>query len=147
MNSDIAGNRRGATSHEGKVPLDVRIVTYYLYAAGFVFLAVGLLTGIGLAAPEPHRALFGSVLIASRLADSVDKFVSGICFVFCAWGLMRRMRLAWWFSLILFVYCLTFVVLLFPEYRVDVRSVAIGGALIAWLWFRRELYGVHAKRL
>ncbi len=143
MESESYETHKGTIVDKSRLPLDVRIVAYYLYAMGFLFFVLSLLIGTALAESQPRRMLLGSVVIASRLADSVDNLAGGLGFLFCAWGLMRRIRFAWWFSLIFFVHCSTYVVLVLPQFKVDVASIAIDAALIAWLWFRRELYGVH----
>jgi hypothetical protein len=143
MESETSGTHKEAVVYKSGRPTDIRIVAYYLYGIGSLFLMVGFLIGTGLAKPQPHRMLFGSVVVASRLADSVDKVTGGVGFLLCACGLTRRIRFAWWFSLIFSVHCLTYVVLVVPEFQVDVPGVALNAASIAWLWFRRDYYGVH----
>jgi lysylphosphatidylglycerol synthetase-like protein (DUF2156 family) len=132
----------GVVSLARKVPLDVRIVAYYLYANALLcFVSIPFVVS-GSSEPQSHRVLLGLVLIASTLADSVYNLTTGICYLLCAWGLMRRAQWAWWFSLIFFVYASTDALLFLPGHRVTVAmSVAIDIALITWLWFRRDLFG------
>ena len=132
----------GVISHARKVPLDVRIVAYYLYATAVLFLVLGAYAAIGSAEPHVRPILLGSVIVTSRLTDSVETLASGIGFLFCAWALMRRIRFAWWFSLVFLFYCLTDAALVFSEYPLALGggSIAIDIVLIAWLFFRRGLY-------
>jgi len=147
MNPETSENPRGGTSRERKTPLDVRIVAYYLYANSLLFLSLSFFIATGVASPQPHRALLGSVMVTSRLADSIDKLTAGTLFLFCAWGLMRRVGFTWWFSLIVFIYGSTNALLVLPEQQIHVAiSIAIDIVLIVWLYLRRDLYGICVKK-
>lgn len=144
MSADAEGG--GAMLRENRLPLDVRIVTYYLYALSILFFLLGLSVITGFAEPQPHRILLGCVEVASRPADSLDKLLAGAAFLFCARGLMRRSRFVWWFSLVFFVYCSTDALLILPERPIGVAvSIGIDIALIVWLWFRKDVYGLQPR--
>jgi hypothetical protein len=91
--------------------------------------------------------LFGTVVIVNGLADGIYTLLTGLCWLFCAWGLMRGIKFAWWFAMIFLVYFLTDEVLLLPRYPLPFAiGIAIQILLIVWLWFRRGLYGIRLKK-
>ncbi len=143
--------RKGAIVYKSRPPLDVRIVAYYLYFGGFLGLALSLLISVGVAKyadDASRRVLLGTVVLASRSAEAVYLVCISGCNLFCAWGLMRRVKFAWWFTVIFNIYWWVDEALSFPrlfaQYPLNmVVTVVFGILLFAWLWYRRELYGVR----
>jgi len=135
----------GTISGKSRPPRDVRIVAYLFYIGGFAGVLVSILLCSGLTEPdESHRVLLRAVVLANGLTQGVYTLFMGLCYLFIAWGLMRGVRLGWWFAMIYIVYCSAEGVLQFPGYPVAVTiGIVINISLIAWLWFRRELYGIH----
>jgi len=146
MDTETYEIRKGAIVYKSRPPLDVRIVAYYLYSLVVfrVVLAILLIGGV-IESAESHRVLFGTVVLSSSLSDAVHAFLTGLYYLLCAWGLMRRIKWAWWFSLLfILLFSSPDGAFTFPKHQVNaVICVATDMALITWLWFRRELYGVH----
>jgi hypothetical protein len=143
--------RKGTIVYKNRPPLDVRIVAYFSYFWGFFTLVVSLLLGAGLAKPAsdaPWRVFFGTTVLANGTTQGIYVFCTSCCTLFCAWGLMRRVKLAWWLTVLCSMYYWAEAAVsapgLFSQYPVN---TAIGAAIsiseFAWLWYRRELYGVH----
>jgi hypothetical protein len=137
--------RRGTIVYKSRPPLDVRIVPgfCFLVALGQVPLGILFLSGVTKLAGT-YRVLFGAVVVASEKAAGVYALFVGICWLFCAWGLHRRMKFSWWFATIFSAYYLTDEALQFARSPRDfVIGAIIQISLIAWLWFRREFYGIR----
>ena len=132
---------------KGKKPLDVRIVAYFLYGIGFIRLAISILLASGIAEPaEPYHVLLGSVVISSGPADAVYVFCTGLWRLFCAWGLMRSAKFAWWSTLLFFVYDSTDAAFTFRMHPTNALTwIALDMAIIGWLWFRRRLFGIPGE--
>jgi hypothetical protein len=147
--SEADGRRDGVDSHGTKPPLDVRIVAYFFYIGGFagVLASVSLCSGL-IEPDEPYRAFLGTVVLANGLTQGTYALFTALCFLFIAWGLMRAVRLGWWFTMTYMVYCTTEGLLQLPGYPVLVTiSFVINILSIGWLWFRREFYGVRPKTM
>jgi predicted anti-sigma-YlaC factor YlaD len=147
MENESYEARKGTIVYKSRPPLDVRIVAYFLYGVGFLQVVFSVLLGAQVGKPvgiETRRVLLGTVVLSSALADAIYMLCLGTCHLFCAWGLMRRAGFSWWFALAFFIYYLIDEAFLFPKHHAVVLiGGAMGIALIAWLWFRRERYGVH----
>jgi lysylphosphatidylglycerol synthetase-like protein (DUF2156 family) len=151
MENETYRIRKGAIVYKSRPPLDVQIVAYSLYCFGFLLLAAGLLLSSGLGRIVDHvsrRVLLGAVVLDSSLAEAIYTFCMGIGTLFCAWGLMRRVKFAWWFTVIFHLWGWVDTALsfsqLFPQSPSSmVGSIVLGTALFTWLWFRREFYGIH----
>jgi len=149
MESEIYKIHKGTIVHRRLPPLDVRIVAYFLYGMGFLLLALSLLLSIGVArSPESHRVLLGTVAVASGTVEAVYRSCTSVCTLFCAWGLLRHTKFAWWFTVMFHMYLWADAALSSPaSFSRYPLNMAIGGAismsLFAWLWYRKELYGVH----
>jgi len=90
---------------KGKAPLDLRIIPYYFYFIGFCRIGFALVLLSGLARPaEPHRVLFGALALSSSLSDGIFMFLAGLSYLLCGWGLIRRVKWSWWFTVILLFY-------------------------------------------
>ena len=129
-------------SRRSKPPLDVRIVAYYLYLMGFLSLAMAVLLGSGIAKPLGSFAvLAGTVQITSGLIYSVYTLCISSCNLLCAWGLMRRVKFAWWLSLISQIYLSVEWVLTYSKYPCAAHIIGVVNmAIVVWLLFRRGLY-------
>jgi lysylphosphatidylglycerol synthetase-like protein (DUF2156 family) len=147
MDTETYEIRKGAIVYKSRPPLDVRVVAYFMYLGGFVALAIGLLLSAGVVKPADdasRRVLFGAVVLTSSTAEAIYLFCTSGCILFCAWGLMRRMKHAWRFALIYNAYNATDSMLVFPKYPVNAAiGIVIVATIIAWLWFRRGYYGVR----
>ncbi len=147
MENETCETCGGTIVHRTRPPLDVRVVAYYLYFGGFLALTLSLLLIIGVAKPadnESRRVLLGTMVLDSGSTQAVYTLCIGGCTLFCAWGLMRRVKFAWWFALVYQIYFVIDEIVVFPPYSIyRVISMALVMALIAWLWFRRKLYSVH----
>jgi uncharacterized membrane protein len=139
-------------SHLGKTkfPTDLRIVVYLLYAVGFIQLLIGVLLTIGVGSTEGYtqRVLCGTVLLSTDTAWATYMFCAGLAHVLCAWGLIRKEKLAWWCALLLSICYLIDHMLLFPKQGlVALICVIIDLGIITCLWFRRNVYdiGLEAK--
>jgi hypothetical protein len=128
-------------SFRNGVPADVRAVAYYFYLTsllGFIMAALGAKT-------ISSWRVFGILPITSSLGDWACMLSSDLSGVFCAWGLMRGVKLAWWFTFLLIVYSLTGGASVFRTYPPTATVImVINAALLGWLWFRRNLY-LHLK--
>ncbi|OHB63918.1 MAG: hypothetical protein A2Y77_13630 [Planctomycetes bacterium RBG_13_62_9] len=149
MENETCEEASGPISPKVGLPLDVRIVARILYVIGglAVLRAILLCTG-NMKAAEPYRVLFGTVVLADGLMQAVQSLFMGIFYLLCDWGLRRGMRFVWWFlmvyQMVYSVYPLIWGVFVFPGHSVAVAiTIAVRISFIAWLWFRRELYGVH----
>lgn len=143
--------RGGTIVYKSRPPLDVRIVAYLVYVCAFLQLGVGLLLATGVAKPVDASwpILCGAIVLTSKGALVACQFSLGVCTLFEAWGLMRRMKFAWWLLLASTIYAMAEAVSHLAKYPVSAGiGIATGLPFFAWLWFRRELYGVHlgAKR-
>ena len=142
-----AQERGDEIASEHKRPLDVRIVAYFFYAIAYIRLVISILLAVGVAQPaDSHRVLLGAMVISSGLADAIYVFCTGLWLLFCARGLMRNGKFAWWLTLAYLVYDSTDAALTIPKHPVNaVIWIALNLVGIAWLWFRRGLYGVCHK--
>jgi len=133
------------TSGKARPPLDVRIAAYLLYVGGSLQLALTFLLMTPVALPgAAHRVFLGAVTITTNTAEAVYLLCMAACNLVCAWGLMRYHKWAWWFTVTYSIYYSTDAALILPNHQLSTAiTFAINAALIAWLWFRRELYGVR----
>jgi uncharacterized RDD family membrane protein YckC len=144
MDTETYEIRKGAIVYKSRPPLDVRIVAYYLYFIVFCRVALAILFASGVVKPaESHRVLFGTLAASSPLSHAIYWFLIGLCYFFCAWGLMRGIKLAWWFTVLFVLYESTDTAFMFPKYHYAAVDLVGKMVFIGWLWFRRELYGVH----
>jgi hypothetical protein len=122
--------------------LDVRVVAYFLYVSGSIQLVLTLLLATPMALPaEAHPVFFGVLVIDSNAAEAVYQLCMAVCNLACAWGLMRCLKWAWWFTLAYSVYYSIDAALILPDHQISTAiTFAINAALIAWLWFRRQAY-------
>ncbi len=136
--------------YKTKVPVDVRIVAYFLYAVSFFQLAIGcfLITGMGRLEPNfTRRVLFGTVLLSTELYHSIYTLCMGSVRLLCAWGLIRGRKFVWCLTLIFFVYELIDMLFLFPQDELNGSiGIIISITIIIWLCFRRKLYKVGLKQ-
>ena len=142
MNSEMNPRGRGTILRVSKTPWDVRIVAFFLFFVTLAHVPLGVLfcaRVVKLVGSYP--VLFGTVVVADELWAGVYKLLTGVCWFYCGWGLMRGRKCAWWFAVVFFVYYLTDEALQFPR---SPRDFAIGAAiqisLLAWLWFRKDYY-------
>lgn len=145
MGTETHETSEGTISDKGGLPLDVRLLARLFYIAGGLLLICGILLCSGMIEPrKPYPALLGAVILADGLTQGVHGLFLGLCYWFLDWGLRRGIRFVWWFLMAPSIYYLIRGALLFPGYPVAVTiSSALEMSFIAWLWFRRELYGVH----
>ncbi len=151
MDNAIYEIRKGAILHKSLPPMDVQIVACYLYFFGFLELAVGLLWSITPAGSADHASrhvLLGTVVLATGSAEGIYMSCMSAGTLFCAWGLIRCIKFAWWFTVIFHIYGWVDTALSFPQSFSRspvsiVGSMVLGLLLFTWLWLRRELYGVH----
>jgi hypothetical protein len=132
-------------SGKSRRPLDVRIVAYFSYFVALAHVPLGIIFCCGATKlVGSYPVLFGVLVIANEAAAGVYKLLTGLCWLFCGWGLLRGATFTWWFAMIFSVYYLTDEALQFSR---SPRDFAIGATiqilLVVWLWFRRELYDVH----
>lgn len=144
---DAETNGCAVIPHRNKTPLDVRLVAYFFYFVALAHVPLGILFCSGVTKlVGSYPVLFGFVVVAKEMAAGVYKLLTGLCWLYCGWGLIRGIRFAWWFAVIFSVYYLIDEALQFPR---SPRDFAIGAAiqisLVAWLWFRREFYSTRAK--
>ena len=145
MNKETREIPERPTSGKGRPPLDVRIVRglCFLVALGQVPLGILFWSG-AIKLVGTYRVFLGAVVVASEPAAGVYALFIGLCWLFCAWGLMRRTGRAWWFATVFSAYYLIDEALQFSRSPRDfVIGATIQISLIVWLWFRREYYGVH----
>jgi len=146
MATDVNGAHSEAGSCRAKVPVDIRILAYFLYAVGFFQLAcsVSLITGVGrLGGNEMRRVFFGIVLLSTELDFAIYMFCMGFAHLLCAWELIRINKFGWWFTMIFSLYELIDAVFLFPKHKLVASiGIVIGIVIITWLWFRRQFYKV-----
>jgi lysylphosphatidylglycerol synthetase-like protein (DUF2156 family) len=145
MDNGVYEIRKGEIVHKTRPPLDVRIVAYLLYSLAFWRVGLAILLASGVAKPaESHRVLFSSLPASSPLSHGVYWFLIGLCYFICAWGLMRRVTLAWWFTVLFSLYESTDTVFMLSKYHHYAVDRLVGTMVfLAWLWFRRGLYAVH----
>jgi lysylphosphatidylglycerol synthetase-like protein (DUF2156 family) len=151
MENETYEIRKGAIVYKSRPPLDVQVVAYFLYFLGFLELAVSPFWSVPLARHAhhaPRHVLFGILTLAGGPTEAIYAFCMGAGTVFCAWGLMRRISFAWWFTVVFHIYGWVDTALSFSQWFSRspsgmVLSIALGIAMFTWLWFRREFYGVH----
>jgi len=150
MDTKTNSEQNEASSYRTKMPVDVRIVAYLLYAIGFFQLTVGcfLITGMGrLGTNYTRRVLFGTVLLYTELSHSIYTICLGFVHLLCAWGLIRGRKFSWWLLLIYYIYYIIDDVFLFQQHRpIALIGFGISIAIITWLCFRRQLYKVGLKQ-
>jgi hypothetical protein len=134
-----------------KSPIDVRIVSYFLYAIGFLQMALSmfLITGIGrLGANQIRRALFGTILLSTELSFAIYMLCTGFLRLLCAWGLIRYRKFAWF---LMFIYCIYDIMDMIYLYSTDKLNASFGliinTAIIIWLLFRRSQYKIGIKQV
>lgn len=128
-------------SGRDRTPLDLLVVACLLFAVSLLCMAFGLLLVSGVARPlTPFPQFYGLAPIRSGRIYSIFMFCAGAGHLFCAWGLMRHMKLAWWFSLVFYFYLLTEWLFLLLMDSGGAISVGMYVAVILWLWFRRDLF-------
>jgi len=151
MENETQGGPEGAASGTHTLPLDVRIVARLFYIVGGLVALSGILLCSGVIEPrKPCPALFGAVILADGLTQGVHGLFLGLCCWFFDWGLRRGIGFVWWFLIVSSAYSLIRGALVFPDYPVAVTIGTVGQiGFIAWLWFRREFYGVRlvARRM
>ncbi len=149
MTTELKGKYIKTFSHKTKIPIDVRIVAYFLYAIGFIQLvfSILLITGIGrLGEDYTRRILFGTVLLSTKLNFTI--YMLCLCFVhfLCAYKLIRVRKFGWWFTLAYNIYYIIEDMFLFQQHTLNAFiSLVISIAIITWLLFRRQLYNIGLK--
>ncbi len=150
---DMAHNDPSRAS--ANTPLDIRIVSWYFYlcAVGMALAASGYVVGAVRAArlgptPSPTRLFLGTFTLSGCASLAVYYFATaGVTFVF-AWGIGRRRRFAWWFSLVYLTYfMLEMAFLLMGQVRRShgLASLVVYAALLVWFYLRRHLFGVGPR--
>jgi len=146
MDSEGKGTQNDTFSCKTKVPMDVRIVAYLLYAFGFIQLTVAalLITGIGRTEyVETRRVLFGTVLFSTSSVWAIYMLCTGLAHVLAAWALIRKLKFGWWFALLYSIYYLIEDAFWFPENELmALIGIIISICIITWLCFRRHAYGI-----
>jgi hypothetical protein len=129
-----------------KSPLDVRIVSYFIFAVSLLMLVCSalLITGIGRLGPRQiQQVFFGTISLSSGLSFAIYMICTGFLKLLCAWGLLRCIKSAWW---LMFIYCLYEIVDMIFLYSYDELNASVGLiiniVIIVWLIFRRQLYNV-----
>ena len=149
MANGLNGEHSKVCSHKTKIPIDVRIVAYFLYAIGFIqlVLSILLITGIGrLGDNHTRRVLFGIILLSSELDFTIYMLCLSFVHLLCGWGLIRKCKFIWWFTLIFQINYIIDGVFLFEQHKlVALIGLGIDIAIITWLCFRRQLYNVGFK--
>jgi len=151
----IMENKENGTLNESssiihKIPIDIRIVAYFLYVIGFFQLAFSILliTKIGhLGDNYTRRIFFGTILLSTELNFSIYMLCLAFAHLLCAWGLIRINKFFWFFALIYSIYYLIDGAFLFQQHRLTALiGIGISIAIISWLCFRRQLYMVGFKQ-
>lgn len=146
MDTQTHARPEGTLSGTSRLPLDVRIVARLLYITGGlgVFAAVLLWSGIA-ESWEFYPVFSGTLVPTTRLTQGAYFFLVGLWYLFLDWGLRRGRKSVWWLLLALSVYGLTAGVLWSRRHPTPYFAIAVVLQIlfVAWLWFRRELYGVR----
>jgi hypothetical protein len=148
MTTELNGEHSKVFSCKTKIPIDVRIVAYFLYAIGFFQLACSclLITGIARLGDITNHLSFGISLPSAELSISILILCLGFIHLLCAWGLIRSRNFSWWLLLIKEMYYIIVGVFLFQVHRLNALiGLGISISIIAWLFFRRHLYNVGFK--
>jgi hypothetical protein len=145
MDAETHEIREGVFPGKNRLPLDVRIVARLFYIAGGLAVLFGIFLCSGVIEPQKSfRAFFGAVVLTNGLTQGIYWLFDGLCYLLFDWGLRRGIRLVWWFLMISSACHLVYMALWFPGYPIGVTiGIALQVLFIAWLWFRKELYGVH----
>lgn len=151
----IMTNKENRTLNESsssmhKIPIDIRIVAYFLYIIGFFQLAFSILlfTKIGhLGDNYTRRIFFGTILLSTELNFSIYMLFMAFTHLLCACGLIRINKFFWFFALVYSIYYLIDGAFLFQQHRLTALiGIGISIAIISWLYFRRKLYMVGSKQ-
>lgn len=130
---------------EHKTPLDLRIIVYILYVIGFFQLAVSglLITPFARLGESERHILFGAITLSTKFPWIIYMSIFGISRLLCAQGLMRRLKLAWWATLIINLYELSDMFFSFPKNKLNALvfvGTFINLSIIVWLFLRMKLF-------
>ena len=129
-----------------KMPLDARIIAWVVAIPAFVFLLLGLLFLIGfsyITSPDTRPALFGTLSLATELQFGVYWFCIGLAGLFSAYGISKGHKFGWWCMLILLIDGIFNDMVMLPRFKVSIlTTTGISIVIIAWLVYRRRLYGI-----
>ena len=129
-----------------KMPLDVRIVKWFLFVVSFISFCIGLLllSGLSHISSTDHRViLFGILSLTSGLSFGIYYSCMGFMAFFCGYWLSKRAKLGWWCLFIESMYNSSDALLIFSHHKLSVLiGISINLGLIIWLFYRRRLYGI-----
>ena len=149
MTTELNGKHSKVFPYKTKIPIDVRIVSIFLYAIGFFQLACSclLITGMARLGDKVQHLFFNIFTPSTELSISIFVFCLGFIHLLCAWGLIRFRNFSWWLLLINDMYYIIVDGFLFQVHRLNALiGLGISIAIITWLFFRRQLYKVSLKQ-
>ena len=134
---------------QSKWPIDLRVIMALAIVSCVVHFSLIVLLALGVAhVPEDmrDRVLFGTLVISSERSHGIYDFVMGLCNVIFVYGLFKRTRWAWWYAMALMTYGVidsAFSFSLLPA--VVTMTMLLSAGVIAWLVYRRHLFGIGLK--
>jgi hypothetical protein len=133
--------RQVATS---RLPIDLRVIMAFGIASCVIDfgLITLLITGVARIPEDAHnRVFFDTISLSSELAHGMYSFSLGLCRIVSVYGLFRRTRWAWWYTLAFMSYGVAdsaFGLTSVPV--VAATSMLLSAGVIVWLVCRRQLF-------
>ena len=132
-----------------RMPLDARIIGYCVVfgASISVLLGISLACGVSrISKPEVRLVALGLFRLTSQLSFGLYFLLLGFAYVVYGYGIARGYRFAWWLGLVTCSYTLCDFVLVASAYpSASTLGICMHSVMIAWLVFRRRLYGIGTR--
>jgi hypothetical protein len=138
-----------ASFPDKNIPLDARIIGWFVFYTAFISFFIGVLLLSGLShftSSESRIILFGTITLGSEMSHGI--YISCISFInlVCGYGVAKGYKFGWWLMLISSSIFICDWIMMFPDHQtVALICICINLGIIAWLFYRRIFYGIMAK--
>jgi len=146
MMSDRNALKSSDTPRDDKMPLDARVIGWFVTVQAVALVFFGFLFLIGFSyfpSPDTRPALFGTISIISEIQFGIYWFCIGLARAISAYGISNGCKFGWWCLLILSVNSVLDDLAVLPHYKATVLlTTGINFGIITWLLYQRRLYGI-----
>ncbi|MBW8042299.1 MAG: hypothetical protein FVQ85_20185 [Planctomycetes bacterium] len=132
------------------MPLDAKIVGWFIFYTAFISLLIGVLlvSGIGrfTSSESSRNILFGTITISSELSHGIYIICISFLHFVCGYGVAKGYKFSWWLMLIPSLSVICDWIMMLPDHQTGALiCICINLGIIAWLIYRRKFYGIRAK--